>query len=517
MNLEESLLKMKKLEHDLSILEKENESQRLLIYKQQKKLNELLGEKEVIRQKLVIEQIKPFVSKSEKIKDIVVNEVEEVLQNAKQQIKKKGRKRGGKNFANVDLSSASVETRYEDPDSLICPTCSSMLKLASQKERYVIEVIPSTIKVIKIIKRSYKCPLDGTFIYPLSNEVFPGTILTPSLASYLAYYKYELGIPFHHLEKHLQNVLNFPLSKQLLAHWMESLAFKLTPLYEKMKDDLVQNSVKVIHADETTLVVSKKPESETSRKKSYVYVYASSYFDRQIHLYDFHESRKIDQTTKWLKDYKGYLICDDYPGYDKLRKECPLIKLQRCWSHARRRFSDILKAIPEEKKTKTTSYKILTLINELFAFEATYKKEGLLPKEVLIRRHKDHKPIIEQLRVYVFDTPLAPNSAFESAVKYVRKIFDDLLTYLENPYLEISNNLAERAVRPFVINRKVFMTSDSYAGAKYTTIIFSIIRTAYINHLDVQKYLLYVLNNLHKLETSELVPYAVSLPKSLKI
>ena len=119
--------------------------------------------------------------------------------------------------------------------------------------------------------------------------------------------------------------------------------------------------------------------------------------------------------------------------------------------------------------------------------------------------------------MFIFDTPLAPNSAFEGAVNYVRKIWDELLTYLDYPYLELSNNLAERAIKPFVINRKVFMTAGSYAGAKYTTIIFSIIRTALINHLDIQKYLIYLLNNLDKIPLEKLLPYATELPVDLKI
>ncbi len=61
------------------------------------------------------------------------------------------------------------------------------------------------------------------------------------------------------------------------------------------------------------------------------------------------------------------------------------------------------------------------------------------------------------------------------------------------------------------------MTAGSYAGARYTTIIFSIIRTALINHLDIQKYLIYLLNNLDKIPLEELLPYAPNLPIELKV
>lgn len=508
---------IEKLKQEKEILIRKNESQAVLIFKQQKKLNELLKDKQKIVEKLHIERVKPFVSKSETLDNFPINEPEELLQEEKKKTKKVGRKRGGKNFANVDLESAVVSTIYEDPDSLICPVCSGDLTLATGKERYIVEVVPPTIKVTKVIRRSFKCTHDQSFVYPLSKEVFPGSILTPSFAAYLAYHKYELGVSFHHLEHHFKNVLNLPISKQLMATWMQTLAEKLTPVYEAMKRDLLANRARVIHADETTLSVSKRPENDQNRKKSYVYVYASSYYDQQIHIYDFHESRAIDKTAKWLKDYNGYIGCDDYAGYTKLAKDNQNIKLQRCWAHARRRFVDILKGMPAEEITKTTSYKVLSLINELFTFEANYKETNILLSKIVERRKIDQLPIIEKLKKHIFDTSLKPNSAYAGAVLYVRKIWDDLLTYLDYPYLELSNNLAERAIKPFVINRKVFMTSGSYAGAKYTTIIFSLIRTALINQLDIQKYLIYLLNNLDKMPLEKLLPYAAGLPSELRI
>lgn len=44
----------------------------------------------------------------------------------------------------------------------------------------------------------------------------------------------------------------------------------------------------------------------------------------------------------------------------------------------------------------------------------------------------------------------------------------------------------------FAVNRKVFQTSGSEAGAIYTVKLFSIIRTAIINGLDPYRYIKYV-------------------------
>jgi transposase len=513
MNLKEALKEIKSLESKVNMLEKEKERHLALIFEQQKKLNALLGRHQVIHEKYMIEKTKPFVSKNEQIKEIVINEAEETIKREKP---KKGRKKGGTNFKHVDLEASVTSVRYEDP--LFEPDNDvSALKLISEKERYVVEVIPSTIHVTKIIKRTYKCPKTNAFYYPISKEVFPGSVLTPSFAAYIAYHKYELGIPFHHLEAHLSNTLKIDISKQLMSVWMKNMANRLTPVFARMKEDLKQNTVRVIHADETTLVISKQPEKEKDRKKSYVYVYSTSFYDKQIHIYDFHETRSIDQTALWLKDYDGYVVCDDYKGYDKLAKNNDGITLQRCFAHARRRFADILKALPEKERPRTVSYQILELINRLFHFEALYKERRYIASEITKHRHQDQIPVLGRLKVLVFETVPTPNSAFEGALKYVRNIWDQLLTYLDYPYLDISNNLAERAVKPFVINRKVFMTSGSYAGAIYTTKIFSIIRTAVINHLDVEKYLAYVLEHIDHVAVCDLLPYSENLPKHLRM
>lgn len=178
---------------------------------------------------------------------------------------------------------------------------------------------------------------------------------------------------------------------------------------------------------------------------------------------------------------------------------------------------ELLKALPEPNRKDTTSYRIVALINQLFHFEAHYKKQKMIASKIKQLRLKEHTPILNQLKVLIFESIPTPNSAFETALNYVKNIWGELLTYLEHPYLEISNNLAERAVKPFVINRKVFMTSGSYAGAIYTTQLFSIIRTAAINFLDVEKYLAYALENLNQFAVEDLLPYSEKLPKYLRL
>lgn len=66
------------------------------------------------------------------------------------------------------------------------------------------------------------------------------------------------------------------------------------------------------------------------------------------------------------------------------------------------------------------------------------------------------------------------------------------------------------------MHRKVFQTSGSYAKARYTSKIFSIIQTAAINNVNVEKYLNYVFDNKRKEPVEELLPYSKNIIEKIK-
>ena len=509
--LSETEIKLSKTENKLSKVE-------VKLYETNQKLNEALLTISSLQEKVKIERTRVFIPKGEKLNDIVINEAEEIIKEEKKVHKSnKGKKYNKKKF---DYEKYVTETRVIEPIEKECPTCGSSLVFASSKVRYVVEVIPSKIKVIKLIKNSYKCPNcnkeDNKIYYPLSNEVFGG-ILSPSLATYILYHKYELGIPFEHLAKHITKSVGFEINKQNLANYTAKANDVLSKVFDKMKDDLLHNNSKVIHSDETTLVVSKKPEYDKDRKKSYVYVYTSSFYDKnQIRIYDFHESRSIDKTTSWLKDYDGYVICDNFDGYNKLKKENQNIKLQKCWAHVRRRYADIVKNLPQAKRTESLAYQILDEISKLFELEKKYRKDKLTPQEIQIKRNQNMSKIKDKLYELVFKSNPHPQSKLYEAINYTKECWDDLFTYFLDGHIEMTNNTAERAVKPFVVQRKVFQTSGSYAGAAITTKLFSIIQTAVINNINVERYLNYVFENINKEPIENLLPYSKNIIEKLR-
>ena len=62
--------------------------------------------------------------------------------------------------------------------------------------------------------------------------------------------------------------------------------------------------------------------------------------------------------------------------------------------------------------------------------------------------------------------------------------------------LELSNNRAERSVRPFAIGRKNWLFSNTPLGAKISAVIYSLVETAKTNGLNPASYLEYLLTAL---------------------
>ena len=86
-----------------------------------------------------------------------------------------------------------------------------------------------------------------------------------------------------------------------------------------------------------------------------------------------------------------------------------------------------------------------------------------------------------------------PKSSLGKALYYLREQWPYLKRYLEDGRLEISNNRAERSMKPFVMGRKNWLFANTEGGAQSSAIVYSLIETAKENGLDPYRYLVYVL------------------------
>lgn len=129
------------------------------------------------------------------------------------------------------------------------------------------------------------------------------------------------------------------------------------------------------------------------------------------------------------------------------------------------------------------------------------------------------KPLLDEAYEIISSLRPSKGSSLGTAVTYALKQKSKLYLFLSNPKVEMTNNLAEQTVKPYVINRKNFLFSDTEKGADASATVMSIIETAKRNTLDVYGYLLYLLTILPELgndpteaQLETVMPWSMTLP-----
>ena len=188
--------------------------------------------------------------------------------------------------------------------------------------------------------------------------------------------------------------------------------------------------------------------------------------------------------------YKGYLHTDGYAGYHDLGEDITVVG---CWAHARRKFDEAVKSLPKGKAKGSSAYQGLAYCNLLFSIEQELTEKNAAVEERYNERLKQAKPVLDALLSWANTRTAAPKSALGKALTYLKGQWPYLTNYLKDGRLEISNNRAERSIKPFVIDRKNFLFANTPKGAAGSAVMFSLIQTAIENNLDPYKYLAWLL------------------------
>lgn len=89
-----------------------------------------------------------------------------------------------------------------------------------------------------------------------------------------------------------------------------------------------------------------------------------------------------------------------------------------------------------------------------------------------------------------------PQGLLGKAISYVQKNWDKLIVYVKDGNLKPDNNVAENAIRPFVLGRKNWLFAGSPKGAEASAIFFTLIETAKANGLEPYGYLRHLFQQL---------------------
>jgi len=229
--------------------------------------------------------------------------------------------------------------------------------------------------------------------------------------------------------------------------------------------------------------------------------------DRPGVLFHYSPSRASGVAQDLLRTYKGMVQSDGYTGYDFL-DTYQEIWHACCWAHSRRKFTEVLKAKGkyQTKKAKTGhAEQALGFIRQLYAIEREANEDKLSDSERVVRRQERSQPVLEQLHRWLqqLSPKTPPKGLLGKAINYTLERWKQLTLFVEYGFLPLDNNLAENAIRPFVVGRKNWLFCDTVEGAKASAALYSLIETARANGLNPYEYLKMLFEKFPLAETDE--------------
>ena len=431
-----------------------------------------------------------------------------------EEIKYKRKKRVGyKAELTKDLRVEEVHCKLSGDDCL-CDWCKGKLhhigKTYSHEE---VVFVPATMYKKVYYRHSYEClsckadGADAIKSASVPKQAITHSLSSPSILAELLYQKIELSLPFYRQEKEWLG-WGLKVPRRTLANWFITCTEKwLKPIWNKLKEHLLNEEL--LHADETYYNVL-----SSDKEKTYYWLFRTiEQAQHPIILFQHALTRGQIIPKTFLNGFKGFLHCDAYSAYGTLEH----VTLVNCWAHLRRKFVEAGGLNNEDGKAKVG----LRYCNELFKLEEDIK--GLSPEEKQHIRDAKARKILESFWNWIASFRSIKGSKLGKAINYALNNKSGLMNFLLDGRCALSNNIAERSIRPTTVGRKNWNFSASERGAIANGIVYSLVDTAKANGIIPRKYFEFLFEKLPNLVNisdpvviEEYLPWAKQIQSNCK-
>jgi transposase len=397
----------------------------------------------------------------------------------------------------ADLPRRRIEHTLPEAQRL-CPDCGEVCAKFGEEINEQLDYQPASVFVRQHARFKYACPKchDHVATAPAPAAVIDKGLPGPGLLAQIAASKYADHLPLHRLERILGRH-GIELARSTMCGWMAHVADLFRPVVEHMAD-LVRQS-KMIHTDATTMPYL-DPQVKGRSLSGQMWIYYGDR-DHPCNVFDFGADHSAQGIDAFLKDtsYRGYLNADAHNLYDHLFRDGTIIELG-CWVHCRRHFHEAKDSDPAR------SHWVLACIGQLYQVETEAKTRAaqreLSPSAAdglrLQMRQETSRSILTALRHWLVseEPKVLPKSPMGQAIAYALRHWQALTRYLDDGFLDIDNNVAERALRHIAIGRKNWLFAGSAKGAETAAILFSVTSTCHRHGVDAFAYVRDLLQRL---------------------
>ena len=379
--------------------------------------------------------------------------------------KKKGRKKGHKGTT-MTLQPDREQNNYVEE----CDNCHDLIDKSHQKHIYSYNEIelPETIRVEVIQHNVFEGICDNCELIMVAEKQLKGTMIGPRLASFFSLLWYRGRTPLRGLSEILNALTNQELSPATINNCLRTVGDKMDNSVAIIKQNILDS--KQVHIDETGYI-SNIDEREID------WIWSVSTPNEVF--YEFKKGRSTDDLKEiWTKDPgKTIAIVDGWLAYNIFPQK------QRCWAHILRESHDL---------AKRRGGLAVALDDELTLLFHDIKRYREL-------RPNARNPGIRQDALIRLEDLIstAETSNDDNTIKFVRKLKNasvDLLLAVDHPQLPLTNNHAERLLRPLVINRKIRGFVASERGKKSLANHATMFETWKLQKINPYEALLNILN-----------------------
>jgi transposase len=372
-----------------------------------------------------------------------------------------------------------------------CPCCNKIMSDSGMTEdAEQLTVIPKKFEILLQKRTKFRCSCQGAVITsPAKPRIIPGSSYSDEMILDVVLSKYCDLIPIERYAAMAARGGLIGLPPQSLIEVTHGFADFVSPVYKLIKRSVL--SARVLHADETPHRML-----EGSDKKSW---YLWGFSTEKNCFLECHDTRSGDVASEVLvRSQCEILVTDVYAGYAKAIRQAneqrlkmgrTRIRSAHCNAHARRYFYNCW------PKYKEADF-YLDHYHEIYQLNADAK--GQPPPEVhqfrtemKSRFELMKKKALEELASY------PEQGKYAKALKYFLGNFDGLTLFLGDPDVPIDNNLQERLLRNHVVGRKTWYGTHSERGALTAAILFTVVETCKLNHVNPREYFKHLVESLH--------------------
>jgi transposase len=379
------------------------------------------------------------------------------------------------------LPSETKKHDVPDPDQH-CAHCHGPFRVFGPGEiSYEIDFVPARFAVLKHIRQRLICRCGETIVVaPAPPRVSDGVHYGPGFHAQVAVAKCADSMPLYRQARQLQRI-GIPVSRSTLGDLFHRSAELLTPLRDAMLTEIAAHPY--VNADETP--IRRLADAPGTTHRSYIWTFCTD----ELVAYRYTAGRSGALPEQVLGDSPGVLQVDGYTGYNSV---CTPQGRQRagCWAHTRRYFWKARGTDPEDSDW------MLDRIRELYRLEYHAADLGILgtPAHKAMRQHCS-AAVVEEILLWVEQERHAvpPKSPLGKAYTYLSGQMDSLTLLLDDPRIDLDNNLSERMLRIVAIGRKNFLFVGNDVAGDHLAVLQSLIATCDLHDVNPTEYLTDVL------------------------